>query len=82
MHSGSCLLVLACLSIVWIMPYRGDRTHASCVIKFKCSCCHFHELSFLTLHTQVEYIDVPKRTLMTVPGYTEPVEFGVLTSFA
>jgi valyl-tRNA synthetase len=31
---------------------------------------------------QVEYIDVPKRTLMTVPGYTEPVEFGVLTSFA
>jgi len=34
------------------------------------------------LRSQVEYIDVPKRTLMTVPGYTEPVEFGVLTSFA
>ncbi len=31
---------------------------------------------------QVDYIDIPKRTLMTVPGYTDPVEFGVLTSFA
>jgi hypothetical protein len=34
------------------------------------------------LYLQVDYIDVPKRTLMTVPGYSEPVEFGVLTSFA
>lgn len=31
---------------------------------------------------QVDYIDVPKRTLLTVPGYEELVEFGVLTSFA
>ena len=33
-------------------------------------------------HHQVDYIDVPRRTLLTVPGYDEPVEFGVLTSFA
>ena len=32
--------------------------------------------------TQVDYIDIPKRTMMTVPGYSELVEFGVLTSFA
>lgn len=31
---------------------------------------------------QVDYIDVPKRTLLAVPGYSEQVEFGVLTSFA
>ena len=31
---------------------------------------------------EVDYIDVPKRTLMSVPGYNHPVEFGVLTSFA
>ncbi|KAG2489910.1 hypothetical protein HYH03_011547 [Edaphochlamys debaryana] len=31
---------------------------------------------------EVDYIDIPKRTLMNVPGYTEAVEFGVLTSFA
>ncbi|KAG2438857.1 hypothetical protein HXX76_005397 [Chlamydomonas incerta] len=31
---------------------------------------------------EVDYIDIPKRTLMNVPGYSEPVEFGLLTSFA
>jgi len=31
---------------------------------------------------EVDYVDVPRRTLMSVPGYDEPVEFGVLTSFA
>ena len=31
---------------------------------------------------QVDYIDIPRRTLLNVPGYAEPVEFGVLTSFA
>ena len=31
---------------------------------------------------EVDYIDVPGRTLISVPGYKEPVEFGVLTSFA
>ena len=30
----------------------------------------------------MDYIDIPKRTLLSVPGYAEPVEFGVLTSFA
>ena len=32
--------------------------------------------------TQVDFIDIPRRTLLSVPGYTEQVEFGVLTSFA
>eukprot|EP00892_Ulva_mutabilis_P005873 jgi/Ulvmu1/3658/UM017_0072.1 len=31
---------------------------------------------------EVEYIDVEKATLLPVPGYTEPVEFGAIVSFA
>ena len=31
---------------------------------------------------EVDYIDVPGSTQLTVPGYSEQVEFGVLTSFA
>ncbi|XP_024028630.1 valine--tRNA ligase, mitochondrial 1 [Morus notabilis] len=31
---------------------------------------------------EVEYEDIKERTLRKVPGYEEPVEFGVLTSFA
>lgn len=31
---------------------------------------------------QVDYVDVPAFTKMKVPGYSEEVEFGVLTSFA
>ena len=32
---------------------------------------------------EVDYIDVPKRTLLSVPGYGQDlVEFGVITSFA
>eukprot|EP00195_Chlamydomonas_chlamydogama_P009622 CAMPEP_0202896952 /NCGR_PEP_ID=MMETSP1392-20130828/5840_1 /ASSEMBLY_ACC=CAM_ASM_000868 /TAXON_ID=225041 /ORGANISM="Chlamydomonas chlamydogama, Strain SAG 11-48b" /LENGTH=1288 /DNA_ID=CAMNT_0049582479 /DNA_START=84 /DNA_END=3950 /DNA_ORIENTATION=- len=31
---------------------------------------------------EVDYIDVPRRTMLSVPGYEQPVEFGVLTSFA
>eukprot|EP00877_Chromochloris_zofingiensis_P001129 jgi/Chrzof1/11016/Cz05g20150.t1 len=31
---------------------------------------------------EVDYIDIPKRTAINVPGYDKPVEFGVLTSFA
>ncbi|GAX73886.1 hypothetical protein CEUSTIGMA_g1336.t1 [Chlamydomonas eustigma] len=31
---------------------------------------------------EVDYIDIPKRTLLSVPGYEQPVEFGVITSFA
>lgn len=30
----------------------------------------------------MEYEDIKERTLRKVPGYEEPVEFGVLTSFA
>uniref|UniRef100_A0A0C9S2L0 Valine--tRNA ligase, mitochondrial n=1 Tax=Wollemia nobilis TaxID=56998 RepID=A0A0C9S2L0_9CONI len=31
---------------------------------------------------EVDYIDIKGRTLLKVPGYKSPVEFGVLTSFA
>lgn len=31
---------------------------------------------------EVEYIDVEKATLLPVPGYGEPVEFGAIVSFA
>ena len=34
------------------------------------------------LMPQVDYIDVPEFAKIAVPGYAEPVEFGVLTSFA
>ncbi|GAB2286532.1 Valine--tRNA ligase, mitochondrial 1, partial [Dionaea muscipula] len=30
----------------------------------------------------VDYVDIKERTLLKVPGYENPVEFGVLTSFA
>ncbi|KAJ7957264.1 Valine--tRNA ligase [Quillaja saponaria] len=31
---------------------------------------------------EVDYIDIKERTLLKVPGYDKPVEFGVLASFA
>ncbi|XP_010273593.1 PREDICTED: valine--tRNA ligase, mitochondrial 1 [Nelumbo nucifera] len=31
---------------------------------------------------EVDYRDIKERTLLKVPGYEDPVEFGVLTSFA
>ena len=31
---------------------------------------------------QVDYMEIEKRTLVSVPGYSEQVEVGVLTSFA
>jgi valyl-tRNA synthetase len=31
---------------------------------------------------QVDYVDLTGRTLLPVPGYDQPVEFGVMTSFA
>ncbi|CAK7339762.1 unnamed protein product [Dovyalis caffra] len=31
---------------------------------------------------EVDYVDIKERKLLTVPGCKEPVEFGVLTSFA
>ncbi|KAL6526577.1 Valine--tRNA ligase, mitochondrial 1 [Orobanche gracilis] len=33
-------------------------------------------------NSEVEYTDLKGRTLLKVPGYDKPVEFGVLTSFA
>lgn len=30
----------------------------------------------------MDYIDIKEKTLLKVPGYENPVEFGVLTSFA
>lgn len=30
----------------------------------------------------MDYIDIKEKTLLRVPGYENPVEFGVLTSFA
>ncbi|GAU15479.1 hypothetical protein TSUD_45160 [Trifolium subterraneum] len=31
---------------------------------------------------EVDYIDIKERTLLKIPGYDKPVEFGVLTKFA
>ncbi|XP_028756346.1 valine--tRNA ligase, mitochondrial 1 [Neltuma alba] len=31
---------------------------------------------------EVDYIDIKERTLLKVPGYDKPVEFGILTKFA
>ncbi|KAI4364514.1 hypothetical protein MLD38_020594 [Melastoma candidum] len=31
---------------------------------------------------EANYVDIKERTLLKVPGYEDPVEFGVLTSFA
>jgi valyl-tRNA synthetase len=42
-------------------------------------CC---ELKTAVSDIEVDYIDVPRRTLLSVPGYDTPVEFGVITSFA
>lgn len=30
----------------------------------------------------MDYIDIKERTFLKVPGYENPIEFGVLTSFA
>lgn len=32
--------------------------------------------------SQVEYLELEGRTLVAVPGYKEPVEFGAISSFA
>jgi valyl-tRNA synthetase len=42
-------------------------------------CC---KLKTAVSDIEVDYIDIPKRTGVSVPGYTEPVEFGAITSFA
>ncbi|MCD7461038.1 Valine--tRNA ligase, mitochondrial 1, partial [Datura stramonium] len=51
--------------------YRAPRmVHWDCVLRTAIS------------DIEVEYTDIKERTLLNVPGYEEPVEFGVLTSFA
>jgi valyl-tRNA synthetase len=42
-------------------------------------CC---KLKTAVSDIEVDYIDIPKRTGVNVPGYDEPVEFGAITSFA
>ena len=42
-------------------------------------CC---KLKTAVSDIEVDYIDVPKRMGISVPGYDEPVEFGAITSFA
>ena len=39
-------------------------------------------MTFSFLVVQVDYIEIEARTLLKVPGYKSPVEFGVLTYFA
>ncbi|XP_009590918.1 valine--tRNA ligase, mitochondrial 1-like isoform X3 [Nicotiana tomentosiformis] len=51
--------------------YRAPRmVHWDCVLRTAIS------------DIEVEYTDIKKKTHLKVPGYEEPVEFGVLTSFA
>ncbi|CAH9105689.1 unnamed protein product [Cuscuta europaea] len=51
--------------------YRAPRmVHWDCVLRTAIS------------DIEVDYIDVKERMLLKVPTYDEPVEFGVLTSFA
>ena len=42
-------------------------------------CC---KLKTAVSDIEVDYIDVPKRTRLSVPGYEELIEFGAITSFA
>nr|XP_016488558.1 PREDICTED: valine--tRNA ligase, mitochondrial 1-like isoform X2 [Nicotiana tabacum] len=51
--------------------YRAPRmVHWDCILRTAIS------------DIEVEYTDIKERTLLNVPGYEDPVEFGVLTSFA
>ena len=42
-------------------------------------CCH---LNTALSDIEVDYIDVPGRTMISVPGHKDQVEFGCLSSFA
>ena len=42
-------------------------------------CCN---LKTAVSDIEVDYIDIPGRTMLAVPGYEAPVEFGAITSFA
>ncbi|KAK9987823.1 hypothetical protein SO802_028062 [Lithocarpus litseifolius] len=53
------------------LVYRGERlVNWDCVLRIAIS------------DIEVEHIEIKERTLLNVPGYEKPVEFGVLTSFA
>ncbi|KAK1301620.1 Valine--tRNA ligase [Acorus calamus] len=41
-----------------------------------------HDVGREAFVNEVDYKDIKERTLLKVPGYQDPVEFGVLTSFA
>eukprot|EP01006_Ploeotia_vitrea_P054475 TRINITY_DN67889_c8_g2_i1.p1 TRINITY_DN67889_c8_g2~~TRINITY_DN67889_c8_g2_i1.p1 ORF type:complete len:1124 (+),score=661.45 TRINITY_DN67889_c8_g2_i1:467-3838(+) len=51
--------------------YRADR-----IVNWSCS------LRTAISSIEVDHIDVDKPTMLSVPGYDKPVEFGVLHSFA
>ncbi len=59
------------------------RLHADGLVYRACRvvnwCCH---LRTTVSDIEVDHVDVSGRTLIAVPGYAEPVEFGVLTRFA
>ncbi|XP_070668975.1 valine--tRNA ligase, mitochondrial 1-like [Malus domestica] len=65
----------------------SGQTTASCpVCKFPATSVTFEAFSGQTTTIQtlceVDYIDIRDTTLLRVSGYENPVEFGVLTSFA
>ena len=39
-------------------------------------------MTSLLLNSQVDKIELPGRTMLSVPGYDQKIEFGVLVSFA
>lgn len=54
----------------------GDIYRANRLVNW---CC---ELTTTLSNLEVDNEDIPGRTLLTVPGYDEPVEFGIIVSFA
>lgn len=53
-----------------------------CVVSLVDITYTFNKASKSSLSFQVDYEDIKGRTLLKVPGYEDPMEFGVLTSFA
>lgn len=46
------------------------------------TCSSFSSLIQHTTSFQVDHLEIKEETLLKVPGYDSPVQFGVLTSFA
>ena len=61
--------------MVYIKIFHHGSYHGSCVV------IQLHSVYFIYLF-QVDKKDIPGRTFLPVPGYTDKVEFGVLISFA